>query len=433
MSAAESQRALRRFKPYSAYKDCGVEWLGKIPARWQVMRLKTLASLRAGAAITSDRIEPNGDYPVFGGNGLRGYTSSYTHDGEVPLVGRQGALCGCVCFATGKFWASEHAIVVTPRTAVDTHWLADLLQAMSLNAYSQSAAQPGLAVEAIGIIPVPAPPIEEQRGITAFLDRETAKIDALAAKKQRLIELLQEKRTALITGAVTKGLDPNVPVKGSGVEWLGEILAHWEIARLRHATVKIGSGKTPSGGAEVYVSEGVMLLRSQNVHFAGLRLADVAFIDAVTDAEMAGSRVQEGDVLLNITGASLGRCCVALINGTPANVNQHVCVIRPRSRLFDAEFLAAAIASRAVQAQIFNTENGISRDALNFEQIGQLRVARPPLGEQHDIVVFCNRETAKIDALIEKIRDAMDRLKEMRTALISAAVTGKIDVRGKAA
>jgi len=114
-------------------------------------------------------------------------------------------------------------------------------------------------------------------------------------------------------------------------------------------------------------------------------------------------------------------------------VNQHVCVIRPRSRLFDAEFLAAAIASRAVQAQIFNTENGISRDALNFEQIGQLRVARPPLGEQHDIVVFCNRETAKIDALIEKIRDAMDRLKEMRTALISAAVTGKIDVRGKAA
>jgi type I restriction enzyme S subunit len=168
-AAEELQFGLRRFKPYPAYKHTEVEWLGEMPAHWELKRLKTLAGLRAGTAITSDRIEPEGDYPVFGGNGFRGYTSSYTHEGEFPLVGRQGALCGCVAFASGKFWASEHAIVITPRAAVDPHWLADLLQAMSLNAYSQSAAQPGLAVETLEVIPAPAPSIDEQRAIVAYL------------------------------------------------------------------------------------------------------------------------------------------------------------------------------------------------------------------------------------------------------------------------
>ena len=131
----------QRFQQYPAYKDSGVEWLGEIPANWEVRALKRVGSMRAGAAITSQDIEPDGEYPVFGGNGIRGYGDSYTHEGDYPLVGRQGALCGCVNFASGKFWASEHAVVVTPAKGVDPHWLADLLAAMSLNQYSQSAAQ----------------------------------------------------------------------------------------------------------------------------------------------------------------------------------------------------------------------------------------------------------------------------------------------------
>ena len=172
-----------------------------------------------------------------------------------------------------------------------------------------------------------------------------------------------------------------------------------------------------------------MLIRSQNVHFAGLRLDDVAFIDSNTDAEMAGSRVREEDVLLNITGASLGRCCVACLEGKAANVNQHVCIIRPNQSQFEPTFLAATIASRVVQDQIFNTENGISRDALNFDQIGDLFLVRPPIHEQYSIAAFLDKEMAKIDALVAKVREAIDRLKEYRIALISAAVTGKIDIR----
>lgn len=269
-------------------------------------RLKALAGLRAGAAITSDRIEPDGDYPVFGGNGLRGYTSAYTHEGEFPLVGRQGALCGCVAFASGKFWASEHAIVVAPKTTVDPHWLADLLEAMSLNAYSQSAAQPGLSVDTIGVIPGPAPSLEEQRAIAAFLDRETGKIDALVANKEQLIALLQEGRTALITWAVTKGLDPNAPMKDSGVKWLGKIPAHWQVKRLWHLT--------PSDRRIMYgivlpgpnVDDGVPIVKGGDVSSDRLRLDRLNRTTREIEAGYVRSRLRGGDLVYAIRG-SIGR------------------------------------------------------------------------------------------------------------------------------
>ena len=282
--------------------------------------------------------------------------------------------------------------------------------------------------EVVGI-----PPLPEQKTIAGFLDRETAKIDSLVAKKERLIELLQEKRTALISRAVTKGLNPKVPMKDSGVEWLGEMPAHWEMKRLKHLTGKIGSGKTPKGGAEGYVENGIMLIRSQNVHFGGLRLTDVAYIDAATDNDMSASRVRDGDVLLNITGASLGRCCVARLKGSDANVNQHVCIIRPDPQRDDPSFLTYSLESQCLQDQIFNNENGVSRDALNFEQLGGLILAMPAIVEQVDIISYLQQETSKIHALVKKIREAIDRLKEFRAALISAAVTGRIDVREEVA
>lgn len=193
--------------PTVPMKDSGVDWAGEIPAHWEVKMLKRLGTMRAGVAITAERIEPIGDYPVYGGNGIRGYTTKFTHEGEYPLIGRQGALCGCVNFASGKFWASEHAVVVSAKPSVDPHWLAALLESMALNTYSQSAAQPGLAVETIGAVHAPHPPEEEQRAIVAFLDRETARIDALIAKVREAIDRLKELRSALISAAVTGKID----------------------------------------------------------------------------------------------------------------------------------------------------------------------------------------------------------------------------------
>lgn len=457
---ALTARRWRGLEPYQNYTESGIEWLGPVPAHWDVRRLRsTVTSCQNG--IWGE--EPNGlddvvcvrvadfnrlslttrvsdptlrsiDPRVMPVRGLRygdllleksgggenqpvGAVVMYNHD--VPAV--------CSNFVARMEVADNH----------DSRFLAYLhaaLYALRVNTrhIKQSTGIQNLDSSTYLEEKVGIPPESEQRAVAAFLDRETAKIDALVEKKERLLELLDEERIALVTRAVTEGLNPSIPKKESGAEWLGRIPAHWEVRRAKFVSTKIGSGKTPSGGAEVYVPDGVMLLRSQNVHFSGLRLDDVAFIDAATDAEMVASRVEDGDVLLNITGASLGRCCVARLNGGAANVNQHVCIIRPRRAAVSSAYLAAVIGSRVGQSQIFTTQDGISRDALNFEQIGSLVVPLPPMREQLVIGDSIGRETARIDLLGGRISVAIQNLKEYRAALISAAVTGKIDVRAAA-
>jgi len=206
-SALITQAVTKGLDPTVPMKDSGIDWLGKIPAHWEVKMLKWLGAMRAGVAITSENIEEIGQYPVYGGNGIRGYATNFTHEGQYPLVGRQGALCGCVNFATGKFWASEHAVVVSPRTGIDSRWLNSLLQSMALNTYSQSAAQPGLAVETIGAVHAPYPPEAEQRDIADYIFRGTARIDALIVKISDAIARLKEYRIALISAAVTGKID----------------------------------------------------------------------------------------------------------------------------------------------------------------------------------------------------------------------------------
>ena len=444
-------------KPYPIYRPSGVEWLGEVPVHWKVRRLQVSVSHYVGGVWGS---EPNGvdDLPCvrvadFDRRRLRVHMDSptlrsITQNDRYKRVLSPGDLLleksgGGDLQPVGVVILYDHSVpavcsnfIARLQLAPDNDpvfltYLHSTLYAIRLNsrAIKQTTGIQNLDVSAYLGELVCFPPFAEQRAIAAFLDRETAKIDALVSKKERLIELLQEKRTALISHTVTKGLNPSAPLKESGVEWLGEIPMHWEVLRLKHVTEKIGSGKTPKGGAERYVDDGVMFLRSQNVHFGGLQLADVAHIDAITDNEMSGSRVREGDVLLNITGASLGRSCVARLEGADANVNQHVCILRTVPRQNDPDFLAYSIESMSLQDQIFNNENGVSRDALNFEQIGELVFSRPAIEDQKSIAAFLDRETVKIDNLIARVHEAIELLKELRTALISAAVTGKIDVR----
>jgi type I restriction enzyme S subunit len=281
----------------------------------------------------------------------------------------------------------------------------------------------------LGNIEFIAPPLLEQQAIAAYLDRQAAKIDALIAKKERLLDLLAEQRAALISQAVTKGLNPAVKMKDSGVAWLGQVPSHWEVKKLKHVVSKIGSGKTPRGGSEVYSNEGVVFIRSQNVHFNGLRLDDVVYIDTEMDEEMRSTRVQPNDVLLNITGASLGRATVAPESLPPTNVNQHVSIIRPDTGKIIPQFLNAIIGSQVVQAQIFSTENGAAREGLPYSKIANLIFAMPvELEEQKAIAKHLDYQTKRLTDLATKVETAIERLREYRAALISSAVTGKIQV-----
>lgn len=189
--------------PEVPMKETGIDWLGEIPAHWKVLRLKTLSEMQSGESITSMSIRDNGPCPVFGGNGIRGYTSGFTHEGVYLLIGRQGALCGNVHVARGRFWASEHAVVVSPEQPYIVEWFGALLEAMDLNQYSVSAAQPGLAVDRLRDLQIPVPPDSERQAIADYLDRDTDGIDMLVAKVSAAIDRLREYRTALMSAAVT--------------------------------------------------------------------------------------------------------------------------------------------------------------------------------------------------------------------------------------
>lgn len=197
----------------------------------------------------------------------------------------------------------------------------------------------------------------------------------------------------------------------------------WPKVPLKYLVSKIGSGKTPKGGAEVYTPSGVMLLRSQNVHFEGLRLDDVVHIDESMDEDMASTRVQPNDVLLNITGASIGRCTVVPRVFEAANVNQHVCIIRPKTQRLLPAFLNLVLQSPTIQNEIRFGENGSSREGLNFEQVGAFEIPLPPMPEQVTCVEQAQASVQRVEYLIDEKQDLLTLLAEKRRALIAHAVT----------
>lgn len=193
--------------PNSRMKNSGIEWIGEIPKEWEVRRLKHIASLKSGDGITTEEFREDGEYPVYGGNGMRGYCQKYNHDGLFLLIGRQGALCGNINYARGKFWASEHAVVVSPTLPTAVIWLGEVLRSMNLNQYSISAAQPGLAVERIRELWIPFPTYPEQERMASRFEEELEKSQAMICKVRNSIGFLHELRSSLITAAVSGQID----------------------------------------------------------------------------------------------------------------------------------------------------------------------------------------------------------------------------------
>ncbi len=275
-------------------------------------------------------------------------------------------------------------------------------------------------------IEVYSPPLNEQKLISQYLDKKTAQIDSIIEKIKKKIELLKEQRTSLINQYVTKGLDPNVEMKDSGVEWIGKIPKHWRLSKIKWVTSKIGSGITPRGGSEVYSETGVPFLRSQNIHFDGLRLEDVVYISDEIDESMSGSRVQRNDILFNITGGSIGRCCLVRSDAR-MNVNQHVCIVRPNSEIFP-EFLLTVLSSELGQSQLHMNLTGSGREGLNFENLGNFLIPVMGIEEQVEIGNRVSNLNSRFFKLNDKLTTMIDRLVEYRQSLISSVVTGKIQV-----
>ena len=198
-----TEAVTKGLNPSVPMRDSGIDWIGAIPEHWSVCRIKDLVNLQSGTNLTSNDIADAGDYPVYGGNGLRGYYSKYLIEGDFILIGRQGALCGNINYASGKFWPTEHAVVCYPKRRFELKWLGELLRAMNLGQYSLSSVQPGLAVERIKNLKMPYPSEKEQRAIASYLDLKCSEIDSLIALKLAKIEELKEYKKSVIYEYVT--------------------------------------------------------------------------------------------------------------------------------------------------------------------------------------------------------------------------------------
>ena len=426
---------------YDSYKDSGVDWIREIPIQWSKMRGKFLFLKKKelnGQFQESNLLSltMNGvlrkDMNSFEGLRPSDY-STYQIFNENDLVFKMIDLENEKTSRVG--WVHERGIMspvylrIEPRKRMVSrfgyYYFYDLYNQRVFN-FLGSGVRSSLTVSDLLEIDIPLPPFKEQEQIVEYLDRKTTLIDSLIEKTVRKIELLKEKRTSLINEVVTKGLNLDVEMKDSGVEWIGEIPSHWEGSKLGFYTTKIGSGSTPRGGAEVYVESGVPFIRSQNVHFEGLKLMEVSFIDFETHQSMKGSVVREEDVLLNITGGSIGRCCVVDVEAE-MNVNQHVSIIRTKSQLLN-RFLNFLITCDVGQSQVRFNLSGGNREGLTIEGIRDFQITLPPLHEQEQIVEYLDEQTSIIDSTITAEEKRIDLLKEYRQSLISEVVTGKVKV-----
>jgi type I restriction enzyme, S subunit len=206
-AAIINQAVTKGLDPNAKMKDSGIEWLGEIPEHWEVWKLKYVANFQSGEMITSETIADSGEYPVYGGGGFRGYTNDYTNEGHHVLIGRQGALCGNIKYADGKFWASEHAIVTYPKVEIETFLLGEILRVANLGNLSQTAAQPGISIGQIKNVKVPTPTLSEQQQIVSYIEKETAIINTTISKIEKELALTEEYKTALIAEAVTGKID----------------------------------------------------------------------------------------------------------------------------------------------------------------------------------------------------------------------------------
>jgi type I restriction enzyme S subunit len=445
--ADATQVGMSRFRPYPEYKGSGVEWLGEIPAHWGIRRLKHLSTVDDEAL--SEDTDPDLEivYVDIGNvDASAGIVAKERYSFvDAPSRARRIVRHGDVILSTVRTYLKAIAPIANPEPnlvvstgfavvrpkRLDFRFAAYALRAPyfvdRVVANSVGVSYPAINATEMVCFPLACPALDEQRAIAAFLDREMAEIDALLAKKERLIELLQEKRTTLISHAVTKGLDANVRLKDSGAEWLGEIPAHWEVLPLKRLCIRsaIYGANEP---AEAYSLEGIRFLRTTDILGDGSISPEGVFLpeELVLDYVL-----QTGDLLFSRSGTVgrsfvydrelHGRCAYAgyLVRFVPSgDLHPRYAYYYSKSASF-GDWLSVSVISSTI-------------GNVNGQKYANLPVPRPPLPEQRAIAAFLDRETAKIDALAEKVREGIERLKEYRTALISAAVTGKIDVRGVA-
>lgn len=438
---------------YGEYRDSGVSWLGSVPAHWRVLRLKYACMVfpsNVDKHLRDD--EPSvqlcnytdvyynekitADMPFMVASASADQVAKFTLKAGDIVITKDSETADDIAIAAyvpedlPGVVCGYHLSMIRPYPGTSGAFVKRLFDSVYAKARFAVAAngltRVGLGQYALDNVELPFPPIDEQTAIAAFLDRKTAKIDALIAEQEKLIVLLDEKRRATISHAVTKGLNPDAPMRDSGVAWLGEVPAHWAIQRVKVLSRFTTSG--PRGWSERITEDGSLFIQSGDLNDSmGLEFGTAKRVQVGEDAESTRTRLAEGDIVVCITGAKTGNVAFCKSLPEPAYVNQHLCLIRPTEEV-DGHFLALTLKSIVGQTQFEISQYGL-KQGLSLENVRELWVTHPPHDEQEAIVAYIEEEMRKLSSLAQTAEAGVCLLKERRSALIAAAVTGQIDVR----
>jgi type I restriction enzyme S subunit len=436
------------FPRYPAYKDSGVEWLGEVPEHWKEKPLKTVTSINdevlSESASTDHEIEYVDISSVSLVNGIERTESMIF--GDAPSRARRIPRDGDVLVSTVRTYlkaiapvvsppsnlvASTGFAVVRPRLGIHPGYLKYALQeehfVQQVISRSTGVSYPAINASDIARIRLSLPNQFEQLAIAAFLDRETAKIDALIAEQQRLIELLQEKRQAVISHAVTKGLNPDAPMKDSGVEWLGEVPEHWEVAQLNQLINKITNGYV-GPTRDILQDEGIRYLQSLHIKNNKILFETPYYVSEEWSATKEKSILKEGDVLIVQTG-DIGQSAVVTKEFEGCNCHALI-VVAPRCNVLTGAWLSWVLNSAFGKETLLSIQTGALHPHLNCGNVKYISIPVSPIEEQTAICNYIAAKNLEADELICASCKSIELMKERRSALISAAVTGQIDVRG---
>ena len=436
------------FPTYPAYKDSGVEWLGDVPSDWLLKRFKQVFSERGERSLDGSEelmsvsayfgVKPRaetldeGDH-LSRAESLEGYKICRVNDlvMNIMLAWNRGLGFAWQDGIVSPAYSVFHVIDGSIPKYLDYLVRSDEMTRY-FKAYSAGVIDSRLRLypETFGRLYVAIPSSAEQTQIARFLDHETARIDALIEEQQRLIELLKEKRQAVISHAVTKGLDPTVPMKDSGVEWLGEVPAHWKVSKLGHYAQILTGFPFPSASFSHDESD-VRLLRGANIGVGSLKWIDTVYWELNEGDELSSYLMTEGQIVLGMDRPWISegmRIARVTQDDMPCLLLQRVAAITPNAGLND-EYLYCLLASELFKAYVEPDLTGVSVPHISPEQILSFQIPVPHIDEQRKISRFIKDQLDQMSALFEQASESVELLQERRSALISAAVTGKIDVR----
>jgi type I restriction enzyme S subunit len=429
---------------YQRYDASGVEWLGNIPVHWKVLKVRWIFEIRK-------RIAGSLGFDVFSitQEGFK-IKDILRNEGQVSQDYSKYQLVQVGDFAmnhmdliTGGVDIAQSRGVTSPDYRVfcihdrdrfhDRYFLylfRKCLRERIFYPYGQGSSQLGrwrFPTDNFKDFRFPVPTRAEQVSIAQFLDIEVPRLDGLIREQQHLLDLLAEKRQAIISHAVTKGLNADAPMKSSGIEWLGDVPAHWKRTRIKFVSHRITSG--PRGWSNVISDEGDLFIQSGNLNDSlDIEFDTASRVVAPDGAEATRCRLHRGDVVVCITGAKTGNVAVCPEPPATAYINQHICLVRPTAEVMP-EFMAHYLKGDAGQTHFKISQYGL-KQGLSLEDIKDAPIFVPPVSEQQQVVSFIAEQCSRLNELRHQTDVAIQLLEERRLSLVSAAVTGQIDVRG---